>query len=66
MLCQSEGPAATGLVKTSTGVVADDGHSCAQGEIRTLPGAWHGVPKIRALYEATYFAGLRKAGMPEE
>jgi TolB-like protein/Flp pilus assembly protein TadD len=27
---------------------------------------WWGVPKIRALYEATYFAGLRKAGMPEE
>jgi len=25
-----------------------------------------GVPKIRALFEATYFAGLRKAGMPEE
>src|SRR5205823_13090081 len=25
-----------------------------------------GVPKIRALIEATYFAGLRKAGMPEE
>jgi hypothetical protein len=25
-----------------------------------------GVPKTRALYEATYFAGLRKAGMPEE
>ena len=25
-----------------------------------------GSPKIRALYEATYFAGLRKAGMPEE
>ena len=25
-----------------------------------------GVPKIRALYEATYFAGLRKAGMPDE
>ena len=24
-----------------------------------------GVPKIRALYEATYFAGLRKAGTPE-
>jgi len=23
-------------------------------------------PKTRALYEATYFAGLRKAGMPEE
>ena len=26
--------------------------------------AW--VPKIRALAETTYFAGLRKAGMPEE
>jgi adenylate cyclase len=25
-----------------------------------------GVPKIRALYEPTLFAGLRKAGMPEE
>jgi hypothetical protein len=25
-----------------------------------------GVPKIRALFEATYFAGLRKAGMPDE
>jgi adenylate cyclase len=25
-----------------------------------------GVPKVRALLEATYFAGLRKAGMPEE
>jgi Flp pilus assembly protein TadD len=25
-----------------------------------------GVPKTRALYEATYFAGLRKAGVPEE
>jgi adenylate cyclase len=28
--------------------------------------AYFGVPKIRALYEATYFAGLRKAGVPEE
>jgi len=27
---------------------------------------YFGVPKIRALYEATYSAGLRKAGMPEE
>ncbi len=25
-----------------------------------------GVPKVRALFETTYFAGLRKAGMPEE
>jgi tetratricopeptide (TPR) repeat protein len=29
------------------------------------PGYW-GVPKVQALFEATYFAGLRKAGMPEE
>jgi adenylate cyclase len=28
-------------------------------------GDW-GVPKVRALFEATFFAGLRKAGMPEE
>ena len=27
---------------------------------------YFGVPNIRALYDATYFAGLRKAGMPEE
>ncbi len=25
-----------------------------------------GVPKVEALWEATYFAGLRKAGMAEE
>jgi adenylate cyclase len=34
--------------------------------VKAFPGAWLGVPKMRALYEATYFAGLRKAGMPEE
>jgi TolB-like protein/cytochrome c-type biogenesis protein CcmH/NrfG len=34
--------------------------------LKALPGAWGGVPKIRALFETTYFAGLRKAGMPEE
>jgi TolB-like protein/class 3 adenylate cyclase/Tfp pilus assembly protein PilF len=28
-------------------------------------GYW-GIPKISALFKATYFAGLRKAGMPEE
>jgi adenylate cyclase len=28
-------------------------------------GYW-GVPKIYAMFEATYFAGLRKAGVPEE
>ena len=34
--------------------------------LKAYPDAWWGVPKTRALYEATYFAGLRKAGMPEE
>jgi tetratricopeptide (TPR) repeat protein len=28
--------------------------------------AYFGVPNMRALCEATYFAGLRKAGMPQE
>lgn len=27
---------------------------------------YYGVPKVRALVEATYFAGLRLAGVPEE
>ena len=27
---------------------------------------YYGMPKIRALYEATYFKDLRKARMPEE
>jgi adenylate cyclase len=27
---------------------------------------YFGAPKVRALFEATFFAGLRKAGMPEE
>jgi len=31
---------------------------------RLKGGSW--VPKVRALAEATYFAGLRKAGVPEE
>ncbi len=34
--------------------------------IARLSRGYYGVPKIRALYEATYFAGLRKAGVPEE
>jgi predicted Zn-dependent protease len=33
---------------------------------RTKAVGGFGVPKIRALYEATVFAGLCKAGMPEE
>ena len=33
---------------------------------RLKAAGYFGVPKIRALYEATFFAGLRKAGMPDE
>jgi adenylate cyclase len=33
---------------------------------RLKAAGYFGVPKIRALFEATYFAGLRLAGMPEE
>jgi TolB-like protein len=36
----------------------------AQG-LYSITGYW-GVPKVAALFETTYFAGLRKAGMPEE
>ncbi|MBV8131029.1 MAG: tetratricopeptide repeat protein, partial [Alphaproteobacteria bacterium] len=36
----------------------------AQG-MYSIRGYW-GVPKVAALFEATYFAGLRNAGMPEE
>jgi tetratricopeptide (TPR) repeat protein len=36
----------------------------AQG-MYSIPGYW-GVPKVAALFEATYFTGLRKAGMPDE
>jgi tetratricopeptide (TPR) repeat protein len=34
--------------------------------LKAFTGAWLGVPKTRALFEATFFAGLRKAGMPEK
>ncbi|HEY1432454.1 MAG TPA: tetratricopeptide repeat protein [Stellaceae bacterium] len=45
-------------------LVADDRYSTI-ARLKAVVGYW-GVPKIRALYEATYFAGLGKAGMPEE
>jgi len=35
--------------------------------LKAAPGRqWFEAPKLRALAETTYFAGLRKAGMPEE
>jgi adenylate cyclase len=42
---------------------ADDRFSSI-AKLKAAYDSW--VPSIRALHEATYFAGLRKAGMPEE
>jgi adenylate cyclase len=42
-------------------LVTDDRYASVA---RFSRGYW-GVPKIRALFETTYFAGLRKAGMPD-
>jgi tetratricopeptide (TPR) repeat protein len=41
-------------------------HDDRYSSIARLSRGYWGVPKVRALFEATYFAGLRKAGMPEE
>jgi hypothetical protein len=46
--------------------LAGDDRYSSIARLKALPGPWQGVPKIRALFESTYFAGLRKAGMPEE
>ena len=40
-------------------------HSYASIARMAAKGYW-GVPNIRALFDATYFVGLRKAGVPEE
>jgi adenylate cyclase len=44
--------------------LASDGRFSSIARLKAI-GSF-GVPKISALHEATYFAGLRKAGMPEE
>ncbi len=43
-------------------LVTDDRYS----SIARLKAGYWGVPKIQALFEATYFLGLRKAGVPEK
>ena len=54
--------AATEL-SVARGLSADDRYT----SIARLRALGHGgLPKVRTLFEATYFAGLRKAGMPEE
>ena len=44
--------------------LSPDGRYSSLTQLRALLS--YGAPKILALHEATYFAGLRKAGMPEE
>jgi hypothetical protein len=44
-------------------VAGDDRYSSIA---RLTAGGSHGSPKTRALWEATYLVGLRKAGVPEE
>jgi len=56
------GRAATELAEARR--LAVDGRFASIGRLRAF--TWWGTPKIRALLEATYFTGLRKAGMPEE
>jgi TolB-like protein/class 3 adenylate cyclase len=45
--------------------LSSDDRYASLARLRAVVGYW-GVPKIRALFEATLFAGLRLAGMPEE
>jgi adenylate cyclase len=57
--------AAAELAETRRLGVADDRYS-SLARYKTIGYFAAGVPKIRALVEATYFAGPRKAGVPEE
>jgi tetratricopeptide (TPR) repeat protein len=54
---------AAGELAKAKSLVGDDRFSSIAHVKAT--GYW-GVPTIQALFETTYFAGLRKAGMPEE
>jgi len=46
--------------------MARDGPPITQRTSGLKAGGYFGGPKTFALYEATYFAELRKAGMPEK
>ena len=58
-----------GVELTEARRLSSDDRYSSIARLRTVgyngPGYW-GVPKIRALFEATYFTGLHLAGMPEE
>jgi len=60
---KGESERAAAELAEARGLSGDDRYSSIA---RLQAVAYFGVAKIRALYEATYFAGLRKAGMPEE
>jgi TolB-like protein len=47
-------------------VIAEAARPTGHPDARLRAVGYFRVTKIRALYEATYFAGLRKSGMPEE
>jgi predicted Zn-dependent protease len=55
---------AAGELAEARRLSGDDRYSSI-ARLKAVVGYW-GVSKILALYEATYLAGLRKAGMPEE
>jgi adenylate cyclase len=46
--------------------LSGDDRFSSLAQLRTLGTYGAAAPKIQALFETTYFAGLRKAGMPEE
>ena len=46
--------------------LSTDGRFKSIAQVKVAGAYFWLAPKIRILYEATYFAGLRKAGMPEE
>jgi tetratricopeptide (TPR) repeat protein len=46
--------------------LSPEGSYSSIARVKANPWFSNSVPKVRALRETTYFAGLRKAGMPEE
>jgi hypothetical protein len=58
-------PLATAELSEAHRLSGDDRFS-SLARLRALGVYWAVVPKIQALFEATYLDGLRKAGMPEE
>jgi tetratricopeptide (TPR) repeat protein len=59
-----EAERAAGELAEARRLSSDDRYT-SLARLRAVVGYW-GVPKIRALFEATLFVGLRLAGMPRE